>query len=124
MGRKPRPCVGAVAGNAAGEGIEAVVFQLIVQLVQQFYTDDFTVGSFGAKVGGPLQTMGFKKYPSAIGIVGVKGGPNPLHFYCWHPIRAPVCGHVPHGQKWRKAVPKAVRQWPSARHPEPRAPQS
>jgi hypothetical protein len=38
----------AVAGNAGGEGRQALVLQFVVQFVQQVYLDDFTVAPLGA----------------------------------------------------------------------------
>jgi hypothetical protein len=43
-----------VLGNAQSEGFQAVVFQLVVEFVQQVDSDDFTVAPFGAQVAWPI----------------------------------------------------------------------
>ena len=48
VGGKPSTCLNAIAGNASRQGVEAVVFELVVQFVQQFHADDFTVGPISA----------------------------------------------------------------------------
>eukprot|EP01035_Chromulina_nebulosa_P027986 gene27986-36875_t len=42
-----------VLGNTRRQGIQAVVLQLVVQFVQKFHPDDFTVRPFGAQSGRP-----------------------------------------------------------------------
>jgi len=52
-----------VLGDAGLEGLQSVVFQLVVQFVQQLDANDFTVAPFGAQKVGPIQAMGFQPGP-------------------------------------------------------------
>ena len=41
-------------GNAFSEGGQTVVFQLVVQFVQKFHADDFTVAPFATELRRPI----------------------------------------------------------------------
>ena len=64
--------IGAVLGDTGSEGIETVVLELVVQFVQKFHADDFTVRPLGAQAVRPLQAMGFQQHAAAIHIVRVE----------------------------------------------------
>ena len=64
--------IGAVLGDTGSEGIETVVLELVVQFVQKFHANDFTVRPLGAQAVRPLQAMGFQQHAAAIHIVRVE----------------------------------------------------
>ena len=73
-------CVVAVARDALGQGVQTVVFQLVMQFVQQFHANDFTVGlPTGQALGqspGPIEAMGFEQHTPAVHVIGVERGPH------------------------------------------------
>src|SRR5665647_2742507 len=69
-------CIPAIPGDAGAQSIKRVVFQLVVQFVEEFHANDFTVGSLGAKLLWPVQAMGFEQYAAAVHIARVERGPN------------------------------------------------
>jgi hypothetical protein len=80
-----------------GQGVQTVVLPLVVQFVQQFHADDFTVAPLRAELLRPFQAMGLQQDPSAVDVVGIERGPN-----------AEV-GHAGHGVTGRVARRLAVQ---------------
>ena len=64
----------AVPADACCQGIETVVSEFVVQFVQQFHADDFTVCTFRAQAFRPLQAVGLQKYTAAIDVVWAQRG--------------------------------------------------
>src|SRR6185369_10867844 len=75
-GSKVRTSVVAVLADALRQGVQTVVLPLVVQFVQQFHTDDFTVAPLLAKGLRPFQAMRFQQHPPAVDVVGVQRGTN------------------------------------------------
>ena len=71
VGCEPGTCVFAVFVYALFQGVHTVVGQLVVQFMQQFNPNNFTVAPLGTKTYWPIKAMGFQQDTPAINIVGV-----------------------------------------------------
>src|SRR5450756_877809 len=72
LGRKVRTRVLAILSDACGEGAQPVVLQLVVQFVEEFYADNFTVRPLRPQVVRPVQTMGLQQHSTAVHIAWVQ----------------------------------------------------